>query len=73
MKYLAPALLVFSMVCLTDPNGFGVWIERNQIVSVAHPIDCTKGANAKVSLGNGTFFCVQETIKDALIKLDASR
>lgn len=75
MKYLAPILLILSltMVCLTDPQGFAVWIERQQVVSVTHPIDCTKEAHAKVATGNGTFFCVQETVKDALMKLDGSK
>lgn len=73
MKYLAPLMVVFSMVCLTDPSGFAVWVERNQVVSVTHPIDCTKDAHAKVSTGNGTFFCVQESVKDALSKLDAAK
>lgn len=75
MKWIAPLLLIWSlvMVCLTDPQGFAVWIERQQVVSVTHPIDCTKDAHAKIATGNGTFFCVQETVKDALTKLEGSR
>lgn len=72
MKFLAPALTVFSMICFTDPNGFGVWVENNQVVSVAHPVDCTPKAQAKVTLGNGTFVCIQETVKEALQRLDKS-
>ena len=71
MKFLAPALVVFSMVCFTDPNGFGVWVERSQVVTVSHPVGCTPLARTKVELGNGTFVCITETVKEALQRLDA--
>lgn len=73
MNIIAPLLVVFAlgMVCLTDPQGvLGVWIERSQVVAVEHPIDCAKGSNTKVTLGNGSFVCVHETIKETLGKLD---
>lgn len=73
MKYLAPLLVAFSMVCFTDPEGFAVWLDRNQIVSVSHPRDCTAAAQSKVTAANGTFFCIRETIKDALVKLDGAK
>jgi hypothetical protein len=50
MKYLAPILLAISvaMACFTDPQGLGVWVERGQVVSVQHSIDCAKGSNTKI-------------------------
>jgi hypothetical protein len=75
MHFIAPALVLFSMVCLTVPNsGHGVWLSKDQIVSILHgEHDCAKGANAKVTLGNGTFACVQETPQQVLKKLDEAK
>lgn len=71
MKFAAPALLVFSMVCFTDPRGFAFWADRNQVVSVSKPAgECAATANSRVTLGNGTFVCIQETVKEALQRLD---
>jgi hypothetical protein len=71
MKFLAPALTVFSMVCFTDPRGFAFWADRNQVVSVSRPAgECALPSKARVTLGNGTFVCIQETVKEALQRLD---
>ncbi len=70
MKYLAPMLVLYSMVCLTDPQGFAVWIDRQQVVSVSRSVDCAPAANAKISTGNGTFLCVRETVQQAVAKFD---
>ena len=69
MKYLAPILTLFGLVCLTAPDGNGVWITREQIVTVGHAADCGKGANAKLGLSQGTM-CVQETPQQVIKKLD---
>lgn len=75
MRILAPILLIISlvMVCFTDPNGFAAWVDREQVVTVTHPLDCVSGANAKVSTGNGTFLCVRETVKEAIERLDGKK
>lgn len=69
MTYLAPLLLLLSLMCLTSPDGFGIWLQKDQVVSILHPADgeCTPGAKAKVTLGNGTSVCVQEDRK-AIVK-----
>lgn len=73
MKYLAPFVLTVSLVlaCFTAPNGDGVWIVKEQVVSIGHPDGCIQGAKSRVTLGNGTFFCLSDTIKEALQKLEA--
>lgn len=71
MKFAAPILVVFGLVCLTDPNGHDAWLVPSQVVTVVHPAgDCDPRANAKVTLGNGAFVCVRESVKNALSKLD---
>lgn len=66
MKYLAPFLILFGLVCLTAPDGFAVWVEKSQVVSILHPVggECPDGAKAKVTLGNGTQVCVRNERKD---------
>lgn len=70
MKIIAPLLVIYAMMCFTDPDGFAVWIDRQQVVSVARPHDCVHGANAKISTGNGTFVCVREGVREAIDRLD---
>lgn len=71
MKILAPILLAVSIVmaCFTDPQGLGVWVERGQVVSVQHSVDCAKGAKTKIVTGQGSL-CVQETPQQVLKTLD---
>ena len=69
MKYLAPIFTVFGLVCFTAPDGQGVWLQSEQIVSVGHAADCGGGSNAKISSTQGSF-CVHETPQEALKKLD---
>lgn len=70
MKYLAPALVIFSMACFTDPQGIlGIWIERNQVVAVVHAADCAPGAATKIVTLSGSL-CVKETPAQVLNRLD---
>ena len=74
MKYLAPILLVYGLVCLTSPDGFGVWLEKSQIVSILRPVsDCAAGAQAKVTMGNGTVVCVSEDRNTVVKKIEATK
>lgn len=72
MRYVAPVFILYAlvMVCFTDPEGFQVWIDRLQVVSVSRPVDCVPAAHAKVSTGNGSFVCIRETVEQAIRKLD---
>lgn len=71
MKFIAPLLVISSLVCLTAPDGFAVWLQKDQIVSILHPVsgDCAQGAKTKVTLGNGTTVCVQEERRDIVKKV----
>lgn len=69
MTYLAPILIVFSLVCLTAPDGNPVWVTREAVISVGNAADCAKGSNAKIGLNQGTL-CVQETPQQVLKKLE---
>lgn len=74
MKFIAPILVLYSLVCLTSPDGFGVWLEKNQIVSVLRPVgDCAPGSQTKVTLGNGTSVCVSESRKDVVKKIEDAK
>jgi len=71
MKFVAPALILFSMVCLTAPNGVhGIWVQKDQIVSILHAEGCPDTTNTKVTLGNGTSVCVRETPSEVLKKVE---
>lgn len=68
MNILAPLLLVLSiaMACFTDPQGLGIWVSREQVVSVQHNSgDCAKGSKSKIVTGSGSL-CVQETPQQIL-------
>lgn len=74
MRYIAPLLVLYGLVCLTSPDGAGVWLERNQIVSIVRPVgDCAVGAQTKITLGNGSAVCVSEAIKDVVKKIDDAK
>ena len=74
MKIIAPLLVLYSLVCLTSPDGFAVWVEKAQVVSVLRPAgDCHPWAKSKVTLGNGTTVCVQEERKDVVKKIDEAQ
>ena len=75
MQIVAPLLLLYAlaMVCFTAPDGYAVWVQREQIVSVSRPHECAAPANAKVSVSNGQFFCVREGVAEALKKIDATK
>jgi hypothetical protein len=75
MKFLAPALVIFSLVCLTGPDGFAVWISTEQVVSVLHPTkdECAAGSKAKVTFGNGAAVCVLEERKAIVDKLNEAK
>jgi uncharacterized protein YlzI (FlbEa/FlbD family) len=68
MKYLAPFLILFSLISLTDPNGLKVWVAREQITSVLPPTVCGPNAHAKVNTGD-TFICVRETVEEVVNRL----
>lgn len=70
MKIIAPMLVLYSLLCLTAPDGSAVWLDAHQIVSLLRSHDdCAAGAKTKVTLSNGTIACVQETQKEVLTKL----
>lgn len=75
MRFIAPALVMFSLVCLTSPDGFGAWLQKEQIVSILHPVDgdCAPGAKTKVTLSNGTSVCVQEDRKVVVKKVEGAK
>lgn len=75
MKIIAPILLLYSLVCLTSPDGFGVWLQKEQIVSILRPTtsDCAPGSQTKVTMGNGTSVCVSESRKDVVKKIEDAR
>jgi hypothetical protein len=75
MRLIAPLLILYSMVCLTAPDGVrGIWLQKDQIVSILHgEEECVKGANTKVTLGNGTSVCVRETPKETLRKIEEAK
>lgn len=64
MKYLAPLLVIWSLIALTDPTGLRVWIAKEQVTAITPPTDCGLNARAKVRTGD-TFLCVQETVEQA--------
>lgn len=75
MSYIAPALLLISLVmaCFTDPQGvLGIWISSEQVVSVLHPTDCTPEAHTKIVTQSGSF-CVLETPQEVLQRLQKSK
>lgn len=75
MHFIAPALLILSLVCVTSPEGFGIWLQKEQIVSILHPEDgeCHPGAKTKVTLGNGTSVCVREERKAVVKKVEEAK
>lgn len=75
MRFLAPILLVFSLVCLTSPDGFAVWLNKDQIVSVHRPVDgeCSPAAKSRIGLGNGNAVCVQEERSTIVKKVDGAK
>ena len=73
MKIIAPFLLILSLVCLTSPDGFAVWVEKAQVVSVFRAIGCPASANTQVSLGNGLAVCVQEDRKTVVKKIEEAK
>lgn len=68
MRFLAPMLVLFSLICLTDPVGMKVWVMKEQITSVIPAAACGAGSNAKVNTGD-TFLCVRETVQEVVDKL----
>lgn len=70
MRFLAPMLVVFSLVEFTTPNDNSIWVNRDQVVAVTHaaPYDCKDGANSKIIYGP-TFSCVKETPAEVVEKL----
>lgn len=68
MTYLAPILILVSLVlaCFTAPDGQGVWITPNEVVTVSHAHACAAGAQAEISTSNGQHLCVQETPQQVL-------
>lgn len=74
MRFIAPLLIIFSLVCLTAPDGFAVWVEKDAVVSVLRPTgECHPWAKTKVTLSNGTSMCVQEERKDVVKKIDDAK
>lgn len=71
MKWLAPLLVLFSLISLTDPTGLRVWIVREQVTSVSPPTSCVESAKSRVNTGD-TFFCVRETAQQVVDKLEAN-
>lgn len=74
MSYVAPILLAFSLVmaCLTDPQGFAVWVAKEQVNSVSRNIEGPANAKSKVETGAGSFF-VQESVADVIKKLNGEK
>jgi hypothetical protein len=74
MSYIAPLLLLTSlaMACFTAPDGNGVWVAPNEVVSVTHGSDCVIGAHTKITLSQGSL-CVQETPQQVLKVLDLTK
>jgi hypothetical protein len=70
MKFLAPLLVLFSLVCLTSPDGQAVWVAREQVVTVGPNRECTPAAKATLLLSNGSILCVRETVPEAHAKLE---
>ena len=70
MKFIAPLLLLYALLQFTTPNGFPIWINRDQVVAVVHAseYDCKDGAKAKVIYGTA-FSCVKETPEEVAKKL----
>jgi hypothetical protein len=50
-----------------------VWVQKEQIVRVTHPLQCAVGGSSKVSTGDGQFVCVREGVAEALRKLDSAK
>jgi hypothetical protein len=74
MKIIAPLLLLYSLVCLTSPDGFATWVEKNAVVSILRPAgDCHPWAKSKVTLSNGSTVCVQEDRKDVVKKIEDAK
>ena len=72
MNIIAPFLVILSFVCLTSPDGFAVWLNKDQIVSIHRPVDgeCTATAKSRIALGNGNAVCVQEERATVVKKID---
>lgn len=69
MKLMAPALLAYALIysltmaCFTDPQGFPVWIVKEQIVSVSRNVDGNTSAQTKVTTSSGAVY-VRERPED---------
>lgn len=64
MKYLAPILVLGSLLCLTSPDGAAMWLQREHIVSILRPTgDCAPGSQTKITMVNGNTVCVSEDRK----------
>lgn len=72
MTYVAPLLVIFSLVmaCLTDPQGFAVWVSKDQVTSVSRAVDGVPNAKSRVTTSNGSLY-VQEPVADVVKKLNA--
>ena len=66
MKYLAPLLVLFGLLEFTTPNGFAIFINKDQVVAVTHPNgECIIGTNTRVITTKGDT-CVRETVVQKL-------
>lgn len=72
MKYLAPLLVVFSLVEFTTPNDHSIWVNRDQVVAVTHAAsyDCKEGSKTKIIYGV-SYSCVKETPEEVVNRLTA--
>lgn len=67
MKILAPLLVLFALIQYTAPNGFPIFISRDQIIAIVEPSDCVAGSGARITTSGGTA-CIRETVQEALTK-----
>lgn len=74
MKYLAPALLVFSFACFTSPDGAAIWLQQEHVVAILRPAgDCAPGAQTKITLANGNIVCVSEDRNTVVKRIDDAK
>lgn len=74
MSWVAPLLLIFSltMACLTDPQGFAVWIAKDQVTEVTRNIDGPAQAKSRVTTSSGSVY-VLEAPADVIKKLNGDK
>lgn len=72
MKYLAPALVVFSI--LTDPSGHSIYVARDQVTAIMNPspLICTQDSHARLLTPSG-MLCIAEEPADARHKLEDAK